>query len=125
MSEEAWGESIDGLLTGVWKVCKAFIPKILEGEAGGAIVLTSSTRGLLGAPIRHWLCACQARRYRDHAHPGVGARRVRPAGERRLPRQHADRDDHRGGTIERSIEFRPRFVGSIETSSPKNGKSRQ
>lgn len=31
--EEDWQESIDVLLTGAWKVTKAFIPKIIEGAS--------------------------------------------------------------------------------------------
>jgi NAD(P)-dependent dehydrogenase (short-subunit alcohol dehydrogenase family) len=50
LDEAAWNESIDVLLTGAWKVCKAFIPSILAGGRGGSIVLTSSFNGLRAQP---------------------------------------------------------------------------
>ncbi|MCU1480962.1 MAG: short-chain dehydrogenase [Subtercola sp.] len=50
LDEAAWQESLDVLLTGAWKVTKAFIPKILQGGRGGSIVLTSSINGLRPQP---------------------------------------------------------------------------
>lgn len=50
LEEEAWQESVDVLLTGAWKVTKAFIPKIIEGGIGGSIVLTGSINGLKPQP---------------------------------------------------------------------------
>jgi len=48
--EDSWQESIDVLLTGAWKTTAAFVPKIIEGGRGGAVVLTSSVLGKRGAP---------------------------------------------------------------------------
>jgi NAD(P)-dependent dehydrogenase (short-subunit alcohol dehydrogenase family) len=50
LDEEAWDESIAVLLTGAWKVCKAFIPAVLAGGRGGSIVLTSSFNGMKAQP---------------------------------------------------------------------------
>jgi (+)-trans-carveol dehydrogenase len=50
LEEEEWNEVVDTLLSGSWKVAKAFIPKILEGERGGSIVITSSTNGIMPQP---------------------------------------------------------------------------
>ncbi|MBS1894920.1 MAG: mycofactocin-coupled SDR family oxidoreductase [Actinobacteria bacterium] len=50
LSEEDWQESIDILLTGAWKVTRAFIPKIIDGGRGGAVVLTSSLMGFKAHP---------------------------------------------------------------------------
>jgi NAD(P)-dependent dehydrogenase (short-subunit alcohol dehydrogenase family) len=50
LGEAEWQESIDVLLTGAWKVCKAFIPQILAGGRGGSIVLTSSFNGMRAQP---------------------------------------------------------------------------
>jgi (+)-trans-carveol dehydrogenase len=44
-----WQQMIDINLTGVWNTCRATIPHILAGNAGGSIVLTSSVFGLRGA----------------------------------------------------------------------------
>jgi (+)-trans-carveol dehydrogenase len=50
LEESAWQESIDVLLTGAWKVCKAFIPPMIDTGAGGAIVLTASSNALAPQP---------------------------------------------------------------------------
>ncbi len=48
MSEAEWQDVVDVNLTGVWHTAKACIPAIIEGDRGGAIVLTSSLAGLHG-----------------------------------------------------------------------------
>jgi (+)-trans-carveol dehydrogenase len=48
MSEEQWREMIDVNLTGVFNACRAALPSIVERGEGGALVLTSSTAGLIG-----------------------------------------------------------------------------
>src|ERR1700733_3349742 len=50
LEEESWQESIDVLLSGAWKVVKAFVPHMLDNEDGGAIVLTSSGNGVRPQP---------------------------------------------------------------------------
>lgn len=50
LSQEAWQETIDVNLTGAWKVAKAFVPLILEGGRGGAIVFTGSINAVQPHP---------------------------------------------------------------------------
>jgi SDR family mycofactocin-dependent oxidoreductase len=50
-SEQQWAEVIGVNLTGVWNTGRAAIPAMVRAGNGGAIVLTSSTGGLTGAPI--------------------------------------------------------------------------
>jgi SDR family mycofactocin-dependent oxidoreductase len=45
---EAWQDTIDINLTGVFNTVEAVLPSMIERGAGGAIVLTSSTAGLRG-----------------------------------------------------------------------------
>ncbi|MBO0730262.1 MAG: mycofactocin-coupled SDR family oxidoreductase [Acidimicrobiaceae bacterium] len=46
ISEEAWQDMIDVNLSGMWHTCKAAIPHLLAGGAGGSIILTSSSMGI-------------------------------------------------------------------------------
>ena len=56
--EETWQEMIDVNLTGVWKTAKAVIPQMIDQGAGGSIVLTSSTAGLIAyANLAHYTSA--------------------------------------------------------------------
>lgn len=48
LSEDSWQQMIDVNLTGVWKTCRVAIPHLLNGGAGGSIVLTSSVAGVKG-----------------------------------------------------------------------------
>ncbi|TCN52257.1 SDR family mycofactocin-dependent oxidoreductase [Rhodococcus sp. SMB37] len=48
--EVDWQEMQDINLSGVWKSVKAGVPHIIEGGAGGSIVLTSSVGGLKAHP---------------------------------------------------------------------------
>lgn len=55
---EAWRDTIDTNLTGVWHTSKVAIPHIRAGGRGGSIVLTSSSAGLKGMPnIGHYVAA--------------------------------------------------------------------
>lgn len=47
-SEQAWQDSIDVLLTGVYHTIDVAIPSMIERDQGGSIVITSSTAGLKG-----------------------------------------------------------------------------
>jgi NAD(P)-dependent dehydrogenase (short-subunit alcohol dehydrogenase family) len=47
-SGEAWRDAIDVLLTGVYQTIDVAIPAMVERDAGGSIVITSSTAGLKG-----------------------------------------------------------------------------
>jgi (+)-trans-carveol dehydrogenase len=46
--EQAWQNTIDVNLTGVWHTCKAAIPHLIEAGNGGSLILTSSAAGLKG-----------------------------------------------------------------------------
>jgi len=46
---QAWNDTIDVNLTGVWNTAQAAIPYLLAGGRGGSIVLIGSTAGLRGA----------------------------------------------------------------------------
>jgi SDR family mycofactocin-dependent oxidoreductase len=48
LSEEAWRNTLDVNLTGVWHTVKAGVPHI--GDDGGSVVIISSTNGLRGSP---------------------------------------------------------------------------
>jgi SDR family mycofactocin-dependent oxidoreductase len=50
LEEESWQETIDVMLTGAWKVCKAFVPHIIAGDRGGAVVLTGSVNSVQPQP---------------------------------------------------------------------------
>jgi SDR family mycofactocin-dependent oxidoreductase len=47
-SDQDWHDVIAVNLTGVWNTGRIAIPHMIEADRGGAIVLTSSTAGLLG-----------------------------------------------------------------------------
>jgi SDR family mycofactocin-dependent oxidoreductase len=47
-TDQAWDDVIAVNLTGVWNTGRVAIPSMIEAGRGGAIVLTSSTAGLLG-----------------------------------------------------------------------------
>jgi SDR family mycofactocin-dependent oxidoreductase len=46
--QQAWVDSIDVMLSGVYYTVEAAVPAMIERAAGGAIVITSSTAGLKG-----------------------------------------------------------------------------
>jgi SDR family mycofactocin-dependent oxidoreductase len=46
LTDDQWQDMIDINLTAVWKVCRSFVPLIINGDRGGAITITGSTGGL-------------------------------------------------------------------------------
>ena len=50
-ADEQWDEVVDVNLKGVWNTGRVAIPSMIEQGQGGAIVLTSSTGGLIGPGI--------------------------------------------------------------------------
>ena len=44
-SREAWHDTLDVCLTGVWNTLQATAPVLIEGDRGGAVVITASTAG--------------------------------------------------------------------------------
>ncbi|MBS1845340.1 MAG: mycofactocin-coupled SDR family oxidoreductase [Actinobacteria bacterium] len=59
-SEEHFEETVDVMLTGVFKVAKAFIPGMLAADRGGSIILTSSANGFTPQPGAAAYCAAKA-----------------------------------------------------------------
>jgi (+)-trans-carveol dehydrogenase len=58
IEEQQWRDVIDTNLTGVWHTVKATVPHIRAGGRGGAIILTSSTAGLMAYPhLSHYVAA--------------------------------------------------------------------
>jgi SDR family mycofactocin-dependent oxidoreductase len=51
--QQQWDDVIGVNLTGVWNTGRVAIPSMIEHGQGGAIVLTSSTGGLVGPGINH------------------------------------------------------------------------
>jgi SDR family mycofactocin-dependent oxidoreductase len=48
--EQQWDDVIAVNLTGVWNTGRTTIPAMIENGAGGSVILTSSTGGLIGSP---------------------------------------------------------------------------
>jgi SDR family mycofactocin-dependent oxidoreductase len=58
MSEDSWTTMIDINLGGVWRVCRAAIPHMIEAGRGGSLTLTSSTSSYIGLPnLNHYSAA--------------------------------------------------------------------
>jgi SDR family mycofactocin-dependent oxidoreductase len=58
MSEDSWMTMIDVNLNGVWRVCRAAIPHLINAERGGSMTLTSSTSSYVGLPnLNHYSAA--------------------------------------------------------------------
>ncbi len=72
----AWQESIDVLLTGVYHTCEAAIPTMIEQGDGGSIIITSSTAGLAGAYVDRSITSPGLIAYVAAKHGVVGLMRV-------------------------------------------------
>ncbi len=59
LPEASWQESIDVLLTGAWKVSKAFVPYMIRSGNGGSIVFTSSVNAVVPQPSAVAYCAAK------------------------------------------------------------------
>jgi len=58
LTDEMWDEMIATNLTGVFKTARAAIPHLKANGNGGAMVLTSSTAGIMGIPnLAHYVSA--------------------------------------------------------------------
>jgi SDR family mycofactocin-dependent oxidoreductase len=58
LDDATWDDMIDINLTGVFKTVRAALPHLRAGGNGGAIVLTSSTAGIMGLPnLAHYVAA--------------------------------------------------------------------
>ena len=58
LTDEQWDEMVAVNLTGVWKSCKAVIPRMIERRAG-VILITSSIAGLKGLANQAHYCAAK------------------------------------------------------------------
>ena len=58
MSEDNWMTMIDVNLNGVWRVCRAATPHLINAKRGGSMTLTSSTSSYVGLPnLNHYSAA--------------------------------------------------------------------
>lgn len=58
LSEDAWQDTIDVNLTGVWHTIRATVPPMIDADRGGSIVITSSSAALVGIPtLSHYTAA--------------------------------------------------------------------
>jgi SDR family mycofactocin-dependent oxidoreductase len=58
LTDEMWDDMIATNLSGVFKTARAAIPHLKANDGGGAIVLTSSTAGIMGIPnLAHYVSA--------------------------------------------------------------------
>jgi (+)-trans-carveol dehydrogenase len=58
LAEDAWSTMIDINLSGVWRTCRATVPRLIEQGRGGSVVITSSVAGLDAAQgLAHYVAA--------------------------------------------------------------------
>lgn len=58
LTEQQWSEMIEVNLGGVWRTTKATVPRLIEQDQGGSIILTGSTASLKGfAGVPHYSAA--------------------------------------------------------------------
>jgi NAD(P)-dependent dehydrogenase (short-subunit alcohol dehydrogenase family) len=109
LEEEEWQESIDVLLTGAWKVCKAFLPPLLGTGRGGSVVLTSSANGFTAQPSAVAYSSAKAGVLNmmrvlawELGEHGIRVNAVCPGGV-------STPMVLEGGTFERAVELQPRY----------------
>ncbi|MCX2931812.1 mycofactocin-coupled SDR family oxidoreductase [Mycobacterium sp. CVI_P3] len=71
--DEAFYDAIDVMLKGVWHTLRVSVPKLIEQQQGGGIVITSSTAGLKGLSTA---CEAGSDGYAAAKHAVVGLMRV-------------------------------------------------
>jgi (+)-trans-carveol dehydrogenase len=58
LTDAAWKELIDVMLTGAWHTVKAVTPAMIEAGRGGSVIITSSVAAMVGAArIAHYAAA--------------------------------------------------------------------
>jgi NAD(P)-dependent dehydrogenase (short-subunit alcohol dehydrogenase family) len=110
LEEAMWDETIDHMLTGAWKVCKAFIPAMLATGRGGAIVIISSVNGIVPLPGSIAYCVAKAGEIqmmrvlaRELGKSNIRVNVVAPGGVATPMTQE-------GGTAEKALEYHPDYV---------------
>ncbi|MCK8671589.1 mycofactocin-coupled SDR family oxidoreductase [Rhodococcus sp. HM1] len=118
LDEASWQESIDVNLTGAWKVAKAFVPRIIEGQQGGSVILTASVNGLKAQPCAPAYTAAK------HGVVGLMKTLAWELGEHSIrvnaicPGAIATDMTQKGGTVEKSLEYTPRFFSTDRSLLP-------
>lgn len=118
LEEADWQESIDVLLTGAWKVTKAFVPKMIEAGNGGSIVVTSSAMGKHAQPgsiaytaAKHGLLGVMRTLAWELGSESIRVNAIMPGSIETSMTQTGD-------TVEQSAEWYPRFFGTDRSLLP-------
>lgn len=112
LTEEDWNEGIGVMLTGAWKVTKAFIPNMIAAGHGGSIVLTSSAMGEKAQPgaiaytaAKHGVLGMMRTLAWELGEHGIRVNAL-------MPGTIGTRMTQEGGTVEQSSEWWPRFFST-------------
>jgi NAD(P)-dependent dehydrogenase (short-subunit alcohol dehydrogenase family) len=118
LEEENWQESIDVLLTGAWKVCKAFVPRIIEGNRGGSVILTSSVNSVIPQPsaiaytaAKHGLIGIMKVLAHELGSDWIRVNAVNPAG---IPTPMVIDSP----TVDKAMEYRPEYISNNRALLP-------
>lgn len=118
LSEEDWNEGIDVMLSGAWKVTKAFVPEIIRAGNGGSVVMTSSAMGEKAQPGAVAYTAAK------HGVLGIMRTLAWELGDHRIrvnaimPGTIGTRMTQEGDTVEQSSEWYPRFFSTDRALLP-------
>jgi (+)-trans-carveol dehydrogenase len=109
MDEAHFEESIDVMLTGTFKVVKAFAPKMIAGGRGGSVIITASANGMTPQPGAIAYCAAKAGQINMARVLAweLGPDRIRVNA---ICPGAVDTAMLQGGTVERVMELNPAYV---------------
>jgi (+)-trans-carveol dehydrogenase len=118
LEEGSWAETIDVMLTGAWKVCKAFIPKMIESGDGGAIVMTGSIQSALPQPgaiaytaAKHGVAGMMKTLATELGPHSIRVNTINPGGV-------ATAMSLEGGSVDRSAEYWPEWIANPRNVLP-------